>query len=131
MLAHHELHVHLDGDGRYQRSELEQHPEALLELTARLERHVLDIHTEDLDRSSAFGHEAEQAAQEHRFAAPRCTDHAQDLAAIEIEIDAAQHDPVAEAGFEAANADHGLPAYRRSCRHWRIAHGFASIYDRG
>ena len=70
-----------------------------------------------------LGDEPEDGARQHRLAGARGADEAQNLAAIEVEIEAVHDELIAEAHLEAAHADDGLALAGMFA-------GLASIVDR-
>ena len=61
--------------------------------------------------------QTDDCAHEHRFAGARAADEAEDLAAIDVEIDMVEHDVVAEADHQVAHLDDDLLAVAARVRH--------------
>ena len=87
---------------------LEHHAPALLHAPALGRREIVDILAEHLDQPGALADQADQGARQHGFSRARGADDAQNLAAIEVEVEAVEHELLAEADLQPADADHGL-----------------------
>ena len=67
-----------------------------------------EIDAEHLDGAGALRQQADDGAHQHRLAGAGAADEAEDLAAIDVEIDMVEHDVVAEADHHVAHLDHHL-----------------------
>ena len=114
MLAHRHLDVLEHGERGEQGAELEHHPEPPVDRLALGRGAGPDIDAEDLDAAGPLRDEAEDGAQQHGLAGAGGADHAEDLAAIGVEIEVLDDVDLAEARGEPAHRDHHLAAGQRS-----------------
>ena len=112
MLAHRRLDVLLDGEAREQRALLKQHAPALFDAAPLGRRKAVDVLAIDLDLPGPLGQQAEDRAGQHRLARPRAADEAEHLAAVDVEVEAVHHQPIAEADLKPAHADDDLAGRR-------------------
>src|SRR4029453_4302416 len=68
----------------------------------------IEIDPEDIDPSALLRQQAEDRARKHRFPCARGSDKAQDLAAIDIEVDAVEDANALEVDNQVAHHDHGF-----------------------
>src|SRR6185312_16728915 len=92
-----------------QRALLEQHAPAPLDRLALLIVGRIHVLPEHGDRAAALGQEPDDRAHQYRLAGAGAADEAQNLAAIDVEVDAVEHEALAEADLDAARLDHRLP----------------------
>src|SRR5688572_27340560 len=102
------LHVLADGERREQRAVLEQHAGAALDMQAILAILRSRVDTEHFDLAGVGRAQAEDRAHQYRLAGAGATDHAEDLAAAHLQVEAFVHDLLAESVVEAAHADDRL-----------------------
>jgi hypothetical protein len=129
VLLERHLHVLADGERGEQRAVLEQHAGAALDMQpiGGIVRTRVDAKYRDLARVGRA--QPDQRAHQHRFAAARTADHAQDLAGAYVQVEVLVHRLRTEAVEHAAHADHGrrirggtvagagpMPARRQPCR---------------
>src|SRR5450759_4466241 len=106
MLAHRHHHVLGDGKRREQRAILEKYATAALDLSAARIGNPRHFLAEQFHAAGGRLVEADDRAQQHRLAAAGTTDHAEDLAAVNVEIEIIVHDLRAELVAQAAHLDH-------------------------
>src|SRR6185295_18496812 len=111
------LDRHLDvlGDGqrREQGAALEEHAPAAADVLRFLLVATDHRLAEHLDLARIGDLEADDRAHQHRLAGARAADHAENLAAFHLEVDAVMDDLLAEAVLEAFDLDHGLARHNQ------------------
>src|SRR5574337_3072 len=105
MLAHRRLDVLPDVEAREERPLLKEDAPALADEEPLLERQLVEIAAKNFDRAGALAQKPQDRARQHGLARPRGADETQDLAPVEVEIEAVEHQPVAEANLQVAHAD--------------------------
>src|SRR6202035_5372944 len=108
MLAHRHLDVLLDGESRKQRALLKHHADAPLDCGVFARREGIDIGAENLDKPAAFADEPQNRPGEDRFAGAGPAHETQDLAPVNVEIEALHDELVAKAHDEIAHLYSGL-----------------------
>ena len=96
MLAHRELHVLKRGQRGEQRALLEQDAPAALDGAPLVVAGLAEIDAQHLDHALPLRQQADDRAQQHRLAAARAADEAEDLASAHVERQMIEHDVVAE-----------------------------------
>ena len=107
-LAERHLDVLRHGQRAEQRAVLKQNPPALLDLAPLQFVHPQNIGAEHLDLALDRPVEPDDGSQQHRFAAARPADHAEDLAAQHIEVEAVMHRLGSEPVDQTADLDDRL-----------------------
>src|SRR5512144_578590 len=121
MLAHRHHDVFGDGQRREQRAVLEEDAAALLDLDALAIREARDVLSEHLDAARGGLVEADDRTEQHRLAAARAADDAEDLAFVHVEIEILVHDLRTELVAEPAHLDHLLALAHTSSSMKKIA----------
>ncbi len=108
MLLQRDLNVLGDGEGREQRAVLEEDTPAPLDRALLGLRHVAARLAEDLDASFARPVEPEDGPKKHRLARARSADDAQDLAAVDVEVEMVVNDLPPELVAQVPHGDDDL-----------------------
>ena len=120
IFAHRKLDVLAHRKRGEQRALLEQDAPAPLDAAPRRGIGIVEIDAEHLDAAGDLRHEADDGARQHRLAGAGGTDEAQDLAALDVEIEAVEHARLAELHGDVADPDDGVGDRLRSERHGHI-----------
>ena len=75
---------------------LEEHAHAHVQAHPLLVADVVDVDLEEPNRAVLLLVQSEHRAQQDRLAGTRCTDEAEDLAAVDVEIQPVEHHLIAE-----------------------------------
>ncbi len=121
------LHVLAHGQRGEQRAILEQHAGVALDLLARGAVVTARVQAEDLDLPGLGNLQPQDGAHQHRLAAARAADHAEDLAAAHVQVQAVVHGLFAEAVDQAADLDDGIVAVVGT-RDWGLGTGHREAF---
>lgn len=88
-----------------QRAPLEQYAETSFHLRAALGRQLQQVFAEHADAAGIWPAQADDAAQQHRLAGARSADHAENLAATDVQVETVVHGLAAEAVDQSAYLD--------------------------
>ena len=105
MFLQRHLHVFADGQRREQRTVLEQYAGAALDVQAILGIARAAVDAEDFDLAIVGFAQADDRTHQHRLAAARAADHADDLAAPHVEVEVLMHHLFAELIAQPADFD--------------------------
>jgi hypothetical protein len=127
ILAHRDLDVLLDGQRGEQRPLLEQHAPAPFNRAPRRGREPVEALAKDLDGAGALRHEPEDGAGQNRLAHPGGTDEAQNLAAVDVEVETVEDGALAETDLDPADPDHGFAVQLRGKVGATVEHGAGAL----
>src|SRR5262249_32430574 len=120
IFAHRKLDVLAHGERGEQRALLEQDAPAPLDGAARGGVGIVEIDAEHLDAACDLRHQPDDGARQDRFAGAGGADKAQDLAALDVEVEAVEHARRAELHGDVADPDDGVGGRLRCLRHRHI-----------
>src|ERR1700724_2485289 len=108
MLAHRHFDVLLDGESGKQCALLKHHADAPLDCGVFARREGIDIGAKNLDKPAAFADEPQDRPGKDRLAGARPAHEAQNLAPVNIKIEALHDESVTKADDKVAHLYGGL-----------------------
>src|SRR5882672_4272017 len=108
IFAHRKLDVLPHRERREQRALLKQDAPSPFDAAPLMRVGLVEIDAEHLDAAGDLGHQADDGARQHRLARTRRADEAEDLAALDVEIEPVENPRRAELHRDVANPDDGV-----------------------
>src|SRR5579875_9364 len=115
MLAHRKLDILLDRQSREERPLLEHHTNALLDCGIFGRCDGIEVGAENLDEPAALLDKSKDRPGENRFASAGAANEAQNLAAVNVKIEALHNELIAKAHHKVTHPDGGLRCALNLC----------------